>query len=895
VGIYIYQFISLKQSIRHMVHRSGVICFLLSLSLFSNSAIFAQAKFIKKTSWAEQGLWLKADTHIHSSFSDGAHSINEIAANAIKYGFDVIAITDHSDRNLQGASLEYERHISIARRTFPNLIILSGIEWNIPPYDGDQHVSVLISPGPNEFDILREFKKKFDDHQREEHRAELAIQALEWLKKISTQYDSNAVLILNHPSRELSQTDDIQEMFQAWRKENDLIVGLEGAPGHQKVSPNGSYTGLLGTVDGWDPAVVHPGNAWDKLLSNGHDVWGATSSSDFHGTDGDYWPGEFSETWLYAPQRTGEGVLAAIKAGSFFGVQGHIAREGVLTVWASGLERPAYPGEVISVPEGEIVLLNLQSKVPAMDFESKTNFLNELTFIINHRNESTPLTKKQIYLSAANFETSFVVPPDGFTIRGLGKKTRTNQRGFQFLTNPIRIEASSKTADSLLTSRYFEDNWKWLGIFSLVLICVSIFNRIFRRTSKARTKSSSHASETTSHAEPILETSSEFDVDWAPPSKQYEAARVHSVGRHKTVSQGVSDNARKSNFNSSLMVPLIVLFLIWLPTVIAANSPSMHSKLHLSYNVIELLERSPTLVVSLLIAAVACMGFGLSVLTEIWMKQPTIAVAAIPGSFTLIMAIGFVFFSATVPDESLKDVLGAPTIASLSPFLELMLRFIAMVMGPFAGLILGARLAGGKFKKSNLPTFISVTAMLLVSEMFVIHWTETDNITELLDLDAPIVFRFSFVSCFLFGGLVVQQIGTTLARPNIIRTVRTILLLAIGVPICWKLILAIFESEVHKYGYNYSGIQFFLSPSREEILSMDSIFLKFVPLYLLLSVLMAVGVSLGACFTASIQSLMSRDFNNPQGLWESNESPSKSIQLANHFFLFHVFSTSLLS
>lgn len=142
-----------------MVHRSGVICFLLSLSLFSNSAIFAQAKFIKKTSWAEQGLWLKADTHIHSSFSDGAHSINEIAANAIKYGCDVIAITDHSDRNLQGASLEYERHISIARRTFPNLIILSGIEWNIPPYDGDQHVSVLISPGPNEFDILREFKK----------------------------------------------------------------------------------------------------------------------------------------------------------------------------------------------------------------------------------------------------------------------------------------------------------------------------------------------------------------------------------------------------------------------------------------------------------------------------------------------------------------------------------------------------------------------------------------------------------------------------------------------------------------------------------------------------------------------------------------------------------------
>lgn len=885
MGIHNYQSISLNDLIRRKDLRSVIVCFFLSLSHFSNNALFAQAKFIKQIPWAEQGYWLKADTHIHSSFSDGAHSINEIASNAIRYGCDVIAITDHSDRNLKGASFEYEQQISIARRTFPNLIIVSGIEWNIPPYDGDQHVSVLISPGPNEFEILREFKKQFDDYQREEHRAELAIDALKWLRDISEKSESLTVLILNHPSRKLTQTSDLFTMFNDWRGENDLIVGFEGAPGHQKGSPNGSYKGPVATLDGWDPAIAQPGNTWDKLLLAGHDVWGVTSSSDFHATGDDYWPGEFSETWLYSPQRSAEGALAAIKAGSFFGVQGHIVREGTLTVWASGLERSAYPGEVISVPEGEIVLVNLKSKVPEKDFERNTNFLNELTLIYNRDNESTAHTQKQIYISSSNFETSFIVPPNGFTVRGSGKREQTDRRDYLFLTNSIRIEASPKLSDNLLASKILEEYWKWFGVLSLVFICAYLYFRSRKRSGKAKTKPSSHTSSMISPSIPISDSASLPEVDWIPPTSQNKAAYAHSSGRHETETISATDYARDSDSNSSLIVPLIVVFLVWLPTVVVANSSSMHSRFQLSYNILELLEHNPTLVVSLLIAAVACIGFGVSILTEVWMKQPNIAVAAIPVSFTLTMAIGFVFFSSIVPDESLKDILGAPTIASLSPFLELMLRFIATVMGPLAGLILGARLAEGKFRKSDLPTSISVIAMLVVSEMFVIHWTETDNITELLNLNSPIVFRISFLSFFLFCGLAVQQIGTTLTRPNIIKYLRTFLLLAIGIPICWKLILSIFESEVHKYGYIYSGVQFFLSPSREEILSMDTIYLKFVPVYLLFTLLMGVGMSLGICFNDLIQNILSRDFCRPQDLLGRKETPSKSNYYAQHFLI----------
>ncbi|MBI4621459.1 MAG: DNA polymerase/3'-5' exonuclease PolX [Desulfobacterales bacterium] len=39
---------------------------------------------------------IKADLHVHSRYSDGAHSIREIAEKAMKMGYEYVAITDHS-------------------------------------------------------------------------------------------------------------------------------------------------------------------------------------------------------------------------------------------------------------------------------------------------------------------------------------------------------------------------------------------------------------------------------------------------------------------------------------------------------------------------------------------------------------------------------------------------------------------------------------------------------------------------------------------------------------------------------------------------------------------------------------------------------------------------------
>src|SRR4051794_17970772 len=80
------------------------------------------------------------------------------------------------------------------------------------------------------------------------------------------------------------------------------------------------------SVDRWDPAVARLGDAWDTLLAGGLDVWAAHAPSDFHNADpndlNDYWPGQFSETWLYAPERTHAGALRALRAGTFFAAHG---------------------------------------------------------------------------------------------------------------------------------------------------------------------------------------------------------------------------------------------------------------------------------------------------------------------------------------------------------------------------------------------------------------------------------------------------------------------------------------------------------------------------------------------------------------------------------------------
>lgn len=81
---------------------------------------------------------IRGDLHMHTTYSDGAHSIQEMAEAALKSGLDYIAITDHSQRvavanGLDGKRLlkQWEQIDEVNQQWGDEFQILKGIECDI--------------------------------------------------------------------------------------------------------------------------------------------------------------------------------------------------------------------------------------------------------------------------------------------------------------------------------------------------------------------------------------------------------------------------------------------------------------------------------------------------------------------------------------------------------------------------------------------------------------------------------------------------------------------------------------------------------------------------------------------------------------------------------------------
>lgn len=340
--------------------------------------------------------WLAGDHHIHSRYSVGwdrkvtppspiigGDAIYPIAMNALMakhFGLSWIVATDHGGPNHSKINLEraYPELIQ-SRSVVSEVIQFYGMELNTPAGD---HSSLIIPYTHDEAKVLHRLESGFDkmeafplDPTRDTE--DKMIAALEVMSQLS----APPVVIANHPSR--SATGDgvyglySPAEFRRWNNTApNIAVGMAAAPGHQaialsnspllsddKMRTRGFYRGYP-TLGGFDQMTAKVGGFWDSMLGEGRRWWvTANSDSHRHYTEGgvDFWPGEYSKTYVYA-DKNHDSILANLRAGHVFVTTGHLVSE--LYVEVTYGDSAAAIGDEIIVPGGSEVTVSIRVRDP---------------------------------------------------------------------------------------------------------------------------------------------------------------------------------------------------------------------------------------------------------------------------------------------------------------------------------------------------------------------------------------------------------------------------------------------------------------------------------------------------------------------------------------------------
>ncbi|MEU7607933.1 phosphoesterase [Micromonospora sp. NPDC049204] len=317
-------------------------------------------------------VWRAGDHHIHSEYSGefdttkspivfhkGADAVYPIVTNAImakNFGLTWAMCTDHGGPTHSKVNIEQAYpDLLRSRKLVPEVLQFWGMEFDAPSLD---HHTLMIPRHDDEAKQLFELESRFAKYDAfpTDPARDTEAKMVEFLK-VARGMPHKPLVIAHHASRSapglgVYGQDTPREFRNGNNAAPDVYIGFEGAPGHQAGPLNGGKRGGYGnhpTYGGFDQMTARVGGLWDSLLGEGRRWWiTATSDSHVHWTRGgsDFWPGEYSKTYVHARQDYGD-IMDGLRNGRIWVTTGDLIRS--LDVTARSQGRTAEVGETITV------------------------------------------------------------------------------------------------------------------------------------------------------------------------------------------------------------------------------------------------------------------------------------------------------------------------------------------------------------------------------------------------------------------------------------------------------------------------------------------------------------------------------------------------------------------
>lgn len=319
--------------------------------------------------------WRAGDHHIHSeysgrfdtstnppTFAKGADAVYPIVTNAImakSFGLSWVMCTDHGGPTHSKVNLELAYpDLLKSRDLVPEVLQFWGMEFDAPQMD---HHTLMIPRRDDEARLLYDLESryaKYDAFPTDPSR-DTEAKMVEFLR-YTQGMPAKPLVIAHHASRSAKGLgvwgqDTPGEFRNNQDAAPDVYIGFEGAPGHQAGplvdEARGSY-GNYPTHGGFDQMTAIVGGLWDSLLGEGRKWWiTATSDSHVHWTRGgsDFWPGEYSKTYVNARQDYAD-IMDGLRNGRIFVTTGDLI-DG-LDFSAASAGRAATVGETVRVKRG---------------------------------------------------------------------------------------------------------------------------------------------------------------------------------------------------------------------------------------------------------------------------------------------------------------------------------------------------------------------------------------------------------------------------------------------------------------------------------------------------------------------------------------------------------------